>query len=426
MGKPFDRINVMVVDGVGCGESKDAKETFPEDQGANSLVNTSRVKRIDAPGLQGMGLEFIPGSEGIQVVSRVSRDQVQGAFGALEPTFPGKGSPEGHQALMGQLVEEPYLVFDRTGIPKDVIELVEASVRTVTGRSAEAIRYPGTDDISGTIFINQPGIGDRHYESRDPSQKLWVPTYASSDSVVQVALHQEVVPQSQIEGVGMELRQRLNQEGFRVGRVIMRPFVGSGDPEFTRVSSDRRDYGMDPDKPTLVNHLAEAGIPVHSVGKASDMLNHSGFSPERKFKLKSDQERIAEVHRRIREEAQDAFGFINLVGTDELYGHRRNPEGYADHIALMDETIRQILKCMGEKDLLIVTADHGCDPTHEAHTNHTRERAILLAGSPRIKRPINLGQRKSFADVAATIAENYGIRDKVENGQSFLPELLAA
>lgn len=426
MGTPFERVNVIVVDGVGCGESEDAQEMFPEDQGSNSLLNASRVQPFDALSLQRMGLEHVPGAEGLKVVSSVPRDEVVGAYGALAPTFPEKGSPEGHQALMGHLVEEPYLVFDKTGIPEDVIALVEASVKEVTGREAIAIRNPGTDDISGTKFINLPEIGDRHHESSDRSNPLYVPTYASSDSLVQIALNQAIVPQVDIEAIGQEVRRRINDAGLRIGRVIMRPFVGDETPNFERVSSDRKDYGVDPDGPTLINHLTDAGVPVHSIGKAADMLNYSGFPKGSLNKLKSDEERVAEVLRRIKEEPQAGFGFVNLVGTDELFGHRRNPKGYVDHVGLMAKTIVEIKRCMGNSDLLIVTSDHGCDPTHEAHTNHTRENTPVLAYSPRMSSAVELGIRGSYADVAATVAEIFGVQNKLQHGESFLKELLAA
>lgn len=427
--RPFNRVNVVVVDGVGCGAAHDARTKFPKDVGSNSLAHASLVEKIDAPALQEMGLEYIPGLEEMQTVSHVDLLKVRGAYGSLNPTYTGKGSPEGHQALMGHIVTVPYLTFDETRIPDDVIALVEASVHAVTGRDAKAIRYPGTDDVSGTKFIETPGIGDRHLTSLDPQNILYVPTYASSDSLVQIALHQSVVPQELIEQIGKELRRKIDEAGLRIGRVIMRPFIGDGPTgpnKFTRVGKDRRDYGVDPDGPTLIDYLSKAGIKVRSVGKAADMLNKRGFLKENCEKLKTDDQRINRVFDLIRTEIEPVLIFTNLISTDEDFGHRRDPRGYVLHIKAMDRVIQEIKAAMTDRDLLIVTSDHGCDPTWGAHTNHTFEEVLMAAYSPRMRGRRNLGRRASFADVAATVAENFGIRDRLKNGESFLQELLAA
>lgn len=422
----FDRIRVTIIDGVGCGEASDTRSDYPEDIGVNSLVNASRVQSLNAPALQSMGLEHIQGLEDMHTTHRrVDIDNVVGAFGSLDPTSKGNGSPEGHQALMGHIVEDPYLLFDKTGFPSGIVELVRDTIAIVLRRQIEIIRYPGTDDINGVKFINHPTIGPAHLASGEERGPLKIPIYASSDSLVQIALHQGVVPQEQIEAIGKAVREALNEKLYRVARVIMRPFIGNATEGFTRVSSDRRDYGVDPDGPTLIDHLIkETDVQVFGVGKAASMLNYHGFPTRNIRKLKTDEERMGQIVRDIMSEKKGRrLDLDNMVGTDELFGHPRKPREYIDHIAMLDGWVVKGMREMTDRDLWIFTADHGNDPTQTKHTNHTRERTPLLAYSPAIRRAVNLGQRTSFADIAKTIAENFGIADKIKHGRSFLGEL---
>jgi len=422
--KTFDRVRVTIIDGMGCGEANDAKTKYPRDVGVNSLSNASQVQPLDAPALQSMGLEHIHGLEGMQVRQKVDKENVRGAFGSLEPTSEGNGSPEGHQALMGHIVEIPYLLFDETGFPPEIVTLVRNTVSNVLGKQVEIIRYPGTDDISGPDFIEHPTIGPVHLASGIGKGSVKVPIYASSDSLIQIALHQGVVPQEQIETIGKAVREAVNGTKYRIARIIVRPFIGTGAEGFKRIAEDRRDYGVDPDELTLIDYLTAAGVPVHGVGKAASMLNYHGFPHDNIRKLKTDEDRIKAIAETWAERATGPrFDFDNLVGTDELFGHTRKPGEYMDHIAMIDSWVRRGVEAMTNNDLWILTADHGNDPTQKRHRNHTRERAPVLAFSPRIQRPIDLGTRASFADVAKTIAENYGIGDKIKHGRGFLSEL---
>lgn len=416
-------MGVTIIDGAGCGEANDARSDYPEDVGVNSISNASQVQPLDAPALQLMGIEHILGLERMQVRQRVDRGNVRGAFGSLEPTFQGNGSPEGHQALMGWIVEEPYLLFDKTGFLPEIVRLVRDAVAAVLRRQVEVIRYPGTDNINGVKFINYPGIGPVHLASGTGEGPFQLPIYASSDSLIQVALHQGVVPQPQIEAIGQAIRAAVDESKYRIGRIIMRPFVGTAEGGFTRVSADRKDYGVDPDEPTLIDYLTAAGIPVYGVGKAASMLNYHGFPDGNVHKLRSDEERLEEIVRIMTERIGLRFYLDNLVGTDELWGHTRMPKEYMDHIAMISSWVARGMSAMTDRDLWILTADHGNDPTQQIHNNHTRERTPLLVYSPRIQRPIDLGRRASFADVAKTVAENYGIGDRIRHGESFLAEL---
>mgnify|MGYP001594656932 CR=1 FL=1 len=416
---PFDRVALVVVDGVGCGPAHDTASNFPRDLDSNSLLNASRVHAINAPGLQRMGLANIPGLEGINTMNRVP---IEGAFGAMEPNFTGNGSPEGHQALAGHIVEDPYQLFDETGFPTELVEIVRAAAQSVLRREVEVVRNPGTDDVPGIDFIAR--TGECHLESLDPSKPFRLPIYASSDSLVQIALSQDVVPQATIRAVGEAVREALDRSSFRVARVIMRPFIG-GPGTFERVSKDRIDFGVDPDQPTLIDHFTKAKIPVWGVGKAPSMFNGRGFQKERIFKGADDKDRIERVAAWFDVTARTTSGFMfaNLVATDELWGHPRKPKEYVEHLNGVSGVLEDIQSCMTPRDLLIVTSDHGNDPTQTKHRNHTRERVPLLVFSPGITGPVNLGIRGSFADLAATFAENFGLRDKLKTDTSFLDSL---
>lgn len=424
MNQPFDRVALVVLDGVGCGEAKDTRSEFPDDAGANSIVHASQVKTLDAPGLGGMGLAYIPGLHTLQLVRETAWLDVRGAIGAIEPVFAGNGSPEGHQAMMGHRVKNPYRLFNKTGFPPELIALIEREVEKIVGRPVKVIRYPDTDDINGEKFFNHPQIGNVHYQSRNTSQPFFLPIYASSDSLVQVALHLDVLPLTMMEDVARAIRSKaLTGEFGNVARVILR--VWEGEPgKFKRVSKFRKDFGVDPDGLTLIDHLAEKGTPVFAVGKAAEMLNDRGFPEERVRKCETDDERIMEVARRMREEPGDGLVFANLKNTDEKSGHTRQPELYVDHLEAASRGIAAVTQAMGQCDLLVVTSDHGNDPTHPGHTNHTRELSPLLVYSPRIVRPIELGIRSSHADIAATLAEIFGVEGQLSEGQSFLRELI--
>lgn len=421
----FSRVRVTIIDGAGCGEAINRRERYPFDTGVNSILHASQTKPLDASALQSLGLGSIPGLQEMEFSNNDSKP-IQGAYGALTPSHVGNGSPEGHQALMGYNVKEPYLYFDKTGFPPEVVQLVQETVAQVVKREVEIVRYPETDDINGVKFINTPGIGDAHVASAKGDGPLVVPIYASSDSLIQIALHQGVVPQETIKEIGKAVREAVDKAHLRIGRIIMRPFEdGKGKDAFDRVSADRIDFGVDPDGATLLDVLAEAGVPISGFGKAASMLNYHGVDPTNIQKLKNDEERMqAIVDFWGEKDDSKQFGFDNLVGTDELWGHPRKSKEWSEHITMISKYIAQGMLGMTNSDLWIITADHGNDPKQEKHNNHTNEMVPLLVYSPKIKRFINLGVRQSFADVAKTVAENFGVADKLQEGESFLHELI--
>lgn len=426
MGRGFERVALVVLDGVGCGEAEDTSKEFPQDGGANSLLHASQRKPLDTKDLQNLGLEFIPGLSGIKVVQTVTWTAVRGAFGSLRPTFAGNGSPEGHQALTGHQVKTPYRLFNKTGFPPELVIAIERVVDGVVKRPVKAIRYPGTDDVNGEDFFRHPSIGDVHYSSRDPKNPFFLPIYASSDSLVQVALHMDVMPLEMMETVCRAIRTgALSGEFQNVARVILR--VWGGEPgSYIRLSEHRKDFGIDPDGITIVDHLSERGVPIFAVGKAAEMLNDRGFDSTRVVKGETDEQRIAEVARLMREGPQRGFVFANLKNTDEKSGHMRKPELYVDHLGEASRGIGVVMDAMRDEDLLIVTSDHGTDPTHSGHKNHTRENVPIMAFSRRLVRPVELGIRQTYSDVAATINEIFDAGCALPEGTSFLQALIDA
>lgn len=421
----FDRVRVTIIDGAGCGEAQSRKDQYPQDAGVNSILHAASAKPLDVPTFASLGLSLIPGLESLNMVQSKSPPPVIGAFGAASPCHTGNGSPEGHQALMGYNISTPYLYFDKTGFPPHIVQLVKDISSQILKRETYIVRYPGTDDINGVKFINHPGIGDVHFASHTSGGPLAIPIYASSDSLIQIALHQEVVPQVQIQEIGKKVRAAVDTLKLRIARVIVRPFIGGPlAGQFKRVSGDRKDYGVDPDGPTLIDHLNSINLPVHGIGKAASMLNYHGFKMENVHKLGSDEERLQAILKDISENTTPHFSFDNLIGTDELWGHTRKPAEYSTHISMIDTYVAKGLRLMKPNDLWILTADHGNDPTQSLHTNHTNENVPIMIYSPLIKKSINLGLRNSFTDIAATVAENFGIHNVFEGSKSFLTELL--
>ena len=419
--EPYKNVAVVVLDGIGCGSPADVVNPYPEDAGAHSLLHTSERLPLAAHALQEIGLELVPGCEDVQFLSRVAAADVVGAYGALHPNFQGKGSPEGHMALMGYENQTSYEMYDETGFSPLVIDIVEAAASGVMEREVRVLRRPEGDSVSGTTFMHDPRIGMRHVESASEGVLL-LPAYTSTDSVVQLMAHEGVISQLQLEDIGRRVRSSLDDASLRVGRVIIRPFHSLPDGSFARLSAKRRDYGLDPDGPTVIDALEEVSVGVHSAGKAASMLNKRGFDVTNVHKLDNDPRRALAVLDHFANSG--GFMFANLTNTDEKGGHRRNPLKYWRLLAMYSEMFGDaVLPKMGRDDLIIFASDHGNDPTFDfipgtgvVHTNHTWERTPVLAWSPRmLERPqgdraINLGVRSTFADVAATVAQNYAHR----------------
>ena len=389
--RTFDKICMIVLDSVGIGELPDA-EKFG-DAGAHTLGHIAeRVPTLSLPHLRELGLGNIAGVTGIAPVERP-----KGAYGKMAETSAGKDTMTGHWELMGLNVTIPFQTYPN-GFPPKLIEAFEKE----TGR-----RVIGNKPASGTEILDE--LGEEQMKTG-----AWI-VYTSADSVFQLAAHEEVIPLEELYDA-CRVARRLTQGEFAVGRVIARPYVG-GPGAFQR-TSNRHDYAVKPPAPTALNVLKEAGKDVIAVGKIGDIFSMEGITESLPTKSNADG-----VDKTIAVMKRDFNGlcFTNLVDFDSLYGHRRDPVGYARALEAFDRSLPALMETFTERDLLIVTADHGNDPVH-AGTDHTREYVPILAWSPGLAGGGTIGVRETFADAGATILDNFGLRP-MEHGTSFLKEL---
>jgi len=389
----FKRVIVIILDSLGIGELPDA-EKFG-DNGTNTIANIAEKKGgLKVPNLEKLGLGNIFPIKGLKEVNAPVS-----SFGKMNEVSVGKDTMTGHFELMGLKIDVPFNTYPE-GFPKELIENFEKKI----GR-----KVIGNIPASGTEIIND--LGEEHMK------KGAVIVYTSADSVFQVAAHEDIIPLDELYKLCEIARELTLDERYTVGRVIARPFTGKpGD--FTR-TPNRKDYSVKPPEKTVMNYLVESGFDSIAVGKISDIYSNEGIT--RVIKSKSNMEG---VDRTIEELKKDFNGllFTNLVDFDMLYGHRRDPIGYGRAIEEFDNRVPVILESLTEEDLLIITADHGNDPTHTG-TDHTREYVPLIVFSKSLKGGKNLGIRGSFADVGATVADNFRVQ-MPKIGQSFLKQLI--
>ncbi len=387
----FDRVILLIMDSVGVGELPDAN-TYG-DKGSNTLGNIAKeLKGLNLPNLQSLGLGNI-----IDILGVERNINPLGSYGKMAEVSPGKDTTTGHWELAGVILEKPFPTFPK-GFPEDLILEFETKIGKKT---------IGNIVASGTEIITE--LGQKHMETGFPI------VYTSADSVFQIAAHEEVIPLEELYKM-CEIARELLKGEYEVGRVIARPFVGvTGN--FTR-TSNRHDYAIDTPTPTILDLLVERNIEVMAVGKIKDIFNGKGISAHKS--TKTNDEGIYQTIELLKENKKGLI-FANLVDFDMLFGHRNDVEGYGQALERLDVKLNDILDLLGEKDLLIITADHGCDPT-TVSTDHSREYVPLIVYSLGAKKGVNLGTRASFSDVAATIAENYNI--KLGVGKSFLSEIV--
>lgn len=386
------RAFVIILDGFGVGDLPDSRDFG--DVGRNTLANlAAAVGGLSLPTLEGLGLGRVQAWQGQGV-----EQPVRGAFARLAEKSRGKDSTTGHWELMGLVLDQPFPLFPR-GFPEAL--LAELSRRTGYG-------FIGNEAASGTEVIER--LGDLHRETG----KLIV--YTSADSVFQVAAHEEQVPLAALYAFCAEARALLQGE-FGVSRVIARPFVGpSGN--YQR-SAGRRDFSLPPPGETLLDRLLEAGFVVVGIGKVRDLFAARGFS--RHLPSKSNAECMAKLSEVQATPADAGLVLANLVDFDMLWGHRRDPLGYAEGLRAFDRWLAGFLAGMGPRDWLFITADHGNDPTGPG-SDHTREYVPLLVSGPGLHEARDLGLRASFADLSATLAEAFAL-PATGVGRSFWPEL---
>jgi phosphopentomutase len=386
-----DRVILIVLDSVGIGELPDAR--VYGDVGSDTLGNIARRVPLKLPNLRRLGLARIAS------LNRIDPEPVPaGAFGRMAEASPGKDSVTGHWELMGLVLERPFPVFPN-GFPSNIIAEFERRIgRPTLGNTA----------ASGTAIIEE--LGAEHMRTGRPI------VYTSADSVFQIAAHEDIVSVPELYR-WCEIAYELVGTGMGVGRVIARPFVGAAGA--FRRTANRRDFALTPFEPTLLDRVKEAGRPVVAIGKIEDLFAARGITAA--THTANDEQGMDEVLRAMSTTTQ-ALIFANLVDFDTLYGHRNDVAGYAANLERFDARLGDLLPRLAPRDLLIVTADHGNDPTTPS-TDHAREYVPVLVTGAEVRGGVDLGTRQTFADLGQTIAELFGI-GPLPHGTSFLREIL--
>ena len=379
------RATIIVLDSVGIGCLPDAAEFG--DEGAHTLGHIFEKRGLDIPNMLSLGLGNIEGSR------LPENSSPKAGYGRAMEVTKAKDTTSGHWEMAGFPMDVPFRTYPN-GFPKELLDEFEERV----GRGTI-----GNEVASGTEIIKR--LGDEHVRTG----KLIV--YTSADSVFQIAAHEEVIPLEELYDICLTAREMLVGEHL-VGRVIARPFIGS-DRKYTR-TENRRDYALAPTKDTILDGLVKKGMDVVGIGKIEDIFAHRGITTV--DHTKNNRDGIEAAIRFLREGKGD-FIFTNLVDFDMLYGHRNDVEGYGKALEYFDKKLPEILGAMTEQDLLIITADHGCDPVYPG-TDHTREYIPVLAMIGNGV-PADLGTRRSFADLGATVYE-YLTGERWICGESFL------
>lgn len=391
--KQFKRIFLIVLDSVGIGALPDAK-TY-DDEGAHTLGNIAKTMGgIHLPQLEELGLGNIDKVEGVKRVN-----PSRGFYTKMAEASVGKDTMTGHWELMGLRIKHPFQTFPQ-GFPHELMKELELRTkRSILGNKV----------ASGTAIIDE--LGAEHIRTGG------IIVYTSADSVLQIAAHESVVPLEELYAICEIARELTLEEPYTVGRVIARPFIGEVGA-FVR-TANRHDYAVKPYEPTVLNYLQIADYDVLGLGKIDDIFDGEGITESIRTK---DNDDGMDKLRKVVDRPFTGLAFLNLVDFDALYGHRRNVEGYAGALERFDQQLASLLPSFKEDDLLVITADHGNDPTHHG-TDHTREYVPLLAYTPSIQSGRALPVRSTFADVGATIAANFAVK-KPAYGKSFLKELV--
>ena len=388
----FNRIFLVILDSVGIGEAPDAA-TY-NDIGANTLGNIAETMAgLHMPNMEKLGLGNIQAIKGIKHVKNPL-----GYYTTMQEASVGKDTMTGHWELMGLHIDQPFQTFPN-GFPSELIEEIEKR----TGR-----KVIGNKPASGTEIIQE--LGKEHIESGA------IIVYTSADSVLQIAAHEEVVPLEELYTICEICRELTLDERYLVGRVIARPFVGEIG-QFER-TANRHDYALKPFGRTVLNNLKDAHLDVVALGKITDIFDGEGITQS--IRTASNDDGMDKLVKTLKTPFH-GLCFLNLVDFDAKYGHRRNPIGYGEALERFDKQLEDVFPLLQSDDLLLITADHGNDPTHHG-TDHTREIVPLIAYHPNIIKGSALEQRKTFADVGATIAENFSIT-LPQYGTSFLQQI---
>ncbi|MGG4503251.1 phosphopentomutase [Paenibacillus polymyxa] len=393
MMSKFKRIHLVVMDSVGIGEAPDAAQF--DDYDVDTLGHIARERGgLNMPNMGKLGLSNIRSIEGVPVA-----DKPLAYYTKMQEASNGKDTMTGHWEIMGLNIAVPFRVFP-DGFPDELIQRIEEH----TGR-----KVIGNKPASGTEIIDE--LGEEHVKTGA------LIIYTSADSVLQIAAHEEVVPLKELYEICEFCRKITLEDPYMLGRIIARPFVGEAG-NFSR-TSNRHDYALKPFGRTTMNELKDAGLDVIALGKISDIYDGEGVT--KAVRTVSNMDGMDKLVAALDEEFT-GLSFLNLVDFDAVYGHRRDPQGYGQALDDYDARLPEVFAKMNDDDLLIITADHGNDPTYRG-TDHTREYVPLLAYSPRFAAGgKELAVRKTFADIGATVADNFGVK-LPEHGTSFLAEL---
>lgn len=372
------RVFLIVLDSYGCGEMPDAKAFG--DEGVSTIRSVASSKYFNAPNLSKLGLFNI---DGVTVGEKA--DKPEAVFCRLSEVSKGKDTTIGHWEIAGVQSENPLPTYP-DGFPDEVIDEFSKAV----GRKVLCNK-----PYSGTVVINE--FGDEHVKTGD------LIVYTSADSVFQIAAHEDVVPLEELYDICRTARKLL-QGKHGVGRVIARPFIGESG-SYTR-TSHRHDFSIEPPKTTMLDQLKAAGKDVLAIGKINDIFSGKGIT---EYTYTSGNPEGIDKTIEWMDKDFEGLCFINLVDTDMLYGHRRDIDGYAKAISYFDEKLPEIMAKLQDDDVLMITADHGCDPGYTLTTDHTREYIPFLMYGKNIE-PKNLGTRKSFTDIAATVLKFFDIK----------------
>ena len=389
----FKRIFTIVIDSVGCGEAP--KSYLYNDKNVNTIGNLARaVGGVNLPNLEKLGFGNITEIMGVKPT-----EKPQASWGKMDELSDGKDTMTGHWEIMGLEVKTPFLTFTENGFPAELV----AELERQTG-----YKMIGNKSASGTAILDE--LGEEHMKTKA------LILYTSADSVLQLAAHEETFGVEELYRCCKIAREITMKPEWMVGRVIARTFVGNPIDGYTR-TPNRHDYAISPFGPTVLYSLKDKNLSVIGIGKISDIYNGSGITES--HRNQSNHHGMEQI---IKFADQDFTGlcFLNLVDFDASYGHRRDPEGYAKCLEEFDGQLKELLEKVTEDDLVIITADHGNDPTAPG-SDHTREYVPLIVYRKNGTN-INLGTRTSFADIGATIAENFNL-EKPEIGKSFLNEI---
>ncbi|KAA9026190.1 phosphopentomutase [Niallia endozanthoxylica] len=389
----FKRIFLIVMDSVGIGEAPDAEQFG--DKGSHTLGHIAeKMNGLKMPNMEKLGLGSI---EEIQGMNKAEAPLA--FYTKMKEASSGKDTMTGHWEIMGLNIDTPFRVFPN-GFPPELISELEEK----TGR-----KIIGNKPASGTEILVE--LGEEHMKSGA------MIVYTSADSVLQIAAHEEIIPLEELYQICKIARELTLDEKYMVGRIIARPFVGKPG-EFQR-TANRHDYALKPFGRTVMNELKDAGLDVIAIGKINDIYDGEGVTEH--FRTVSNMDGMDKLLQSFKMDFT-GLSFVNLVDFDALYGHRRDPIGYGKALEEFDHRLPEVFENMREDDLLIITADHGNDPTHEG-TDHTREYVPLLVYNKEMKGGEELPLRETFADIGATIAENFSV-SMPQFGKSFYQDLI--